>query len=118
MLLTTFRSNGSAVPTAVWVTSLDGELAVWTVAGSGKVKRIQANGDVTVAPCDRIGSPLGPATAGTARVLDHAGTARVRQAVVAKYGLTEEQLLETLDRIGSRSKGDVGLAINVLSAAL
>ncbi|MEU6182867.1 PPOX class F420-dependent oxidoreductase [Streptomyces coeruleorubidus] len=52
VLLTTFRRDGRAVPTPVWVMR-DGDcLAVWSVADAGKVKRIRNSGRVTVAPCD------------------------------------------------------------------
>ncbi|MEV5447304.1 PPOX class F420-dependent oxidoreductase, partial [Streptomyces sp. NPDC052644] len=52
VLLTTFRKDGRAVSTPVWAVRDDDTLAVWTVADSGKVKRIRRDGTVTVAPCD------------------------------------------------------------------
>ena len=37
ILLTTFRRDGTPVPTPVWVVSLDeGKLGFWTSSGSGK----------------------------------------------------------------------------------
>ncbi|MFC4950921.1 PPOX class F420-dependent oxidoreductase [Pseudonocardia sp. GCM10023141] len=84
--LTTFRKDGRAVPTTVWVAPLDGRLGVWTVADSGKVKRIHRNGAVTVAACDRRGTLLGAAVPATATVLDEDGSTRVRHALRRKYG--------------------------------
>ena len=109
VLLTTFRRDGRAVGTPVWVARLDGPdgpgLGVWTPGSSGKVKRIRRDPSVTLAPCDRRGTPLGEPVPGTARVLDAEGTRRVRTAVRHKYGL--------LGLAGTTvtSRGAVGLQI-------
>jgi uncharacterized protein len=87
VLLTTFRKNGTPVPTPVWVVRDGDDLAVWTVTTSGKVKRIRRNAAVTVAECDLRGRPLGEAVPATARVLDAAGTERVRALLRKKYGV-------------------------------
>lgn len=110
VLLTTFRRDGRAVGTAVWVAPVADGLGVWTVADSGKVKRIRGNPAVTVAECDRRGTPRGPAATGRAEVLDAAGTARVRAAVAAKYGLLG-RVLTTLSRWRRGPAGTVGLAV-------
>ncbi|HKT03769.1 MAG TPA: PPOX class F420-dependent oxidoreductase [Rugosimonospora sp.] len=87
VLLTTFRKNGTAVPTPLWVVADGEQFAVWTPAAAGKVKRIRRNPAVTVAPCDVRGRPQGDAVPATARLLDAAGTARVRALLRRKYGL-------------------------------
>lgn len=111
VLLTTFRRDGTGVPTAVWVVPLDtGEIGVWTQAGTGKVKRVRRAGDVTLAVCDRRGTPQGPAVPGIARVLDDAGTRRVRNAVRRKYGLLGRVLTAITQRRGA---GPAGLAITL-----
>lgn len=110
-LLTTFRRDGTGVPTAVWVVPLDGgEIGVWTQAGTGKVKRVRRSGEVTVAACDRRGTPQGPAVPGTARILDDAGIRRVRDAVRRKYGLLGRVLTAITQRRGA---GPAGLAITL-----
>ena len=87
ILLTTFRRDGRAVATPLWVVR-DGErLACWTVANSGKIKRIRNSGRVTVAPCDFRGKPLGDAVEARARLGDQADTDRVRGLLGRKYGL-------------------------------
>jgi PPOX class probable F420-dependent enzyme len=87
VLLTTFRKDGQAVPTPVWAVRDGDTLAAWTVADSGKVKRIRRTGEVTVAPCDVRGRPHGDAVAGRATVSDPAATAHVRDLIRRKYGL-------------------------------
>ena len=111
--LTTFRRDGRAVPTPVWVVPLDGGLGVWTPGSSGKVKRIRRDGAVTLEPCTRGGTPQGEAVPGTARVLDEAGTRRVRAAVRRKYGVLG-WALTTISGLRKRNGvGPVGLAITL-----
>ncbi|HEX8345341.1 MAG TPA: PPOX class F420-dependent oxidoreductase [Actinoplanes sp.] len=87
VLLTTFRKDGRAVPTPVWAVRDGDTLAVWTVADSGKVKRVRRSGEVTVAPCDMRGKPLGEPVGAHATVGDAADHQRVRGLLTGKYGL-------------------------------
>jgi PPOX class probable F420-dependent enzyme len=87
VLLTTFRKDGRAVATPLWVVPDGAGLAVWTPTASGKVKRIRNSGRVTVAPCDFRGNPHGDAVEAHARIGDAADTERVRRALGRKYGL-------------------------------
>ena len=112
VLLTTFRKDGRAVPTAVWVAAVPDGLGVWTPAGSGKVKRIRRDGTVTLAACDRRGNPTGPAVDGTAKILDADGTARVRAAVSRKYGLLG-RVLTAISAMRRGAAGAVGIAITL-----
>ncbi|GAA4445832.1 PPOX class F420-dependent oxidoreductase [Actinokineospora soli] len=112
LLVTTFRKDGRAVPTPVWVVR-DGErLLVWTVADSGKVKRIRNNPRVEVAECDFKGNPTGEAVPATARLLDAEGAERARKLIRRKYGISG-----TLVVLGSRLRrgahGTVGIEITV-----
>ncbi|MFI5915596.1 PPOX class F420-dependent oxidoreductase [Dactylosporangium sp. NPDC051541] len=87
LLVTTFRRDGTPVPTPVWA-ARDGEaLMVWTVGASGKVKRIRNNGHVTVAPCTVRGKPTGDEHSAQAEVLGPDGAARARELMKKKYGL-------------------------------
>ncbi|MGH3758510.1 PPOX class F420-dependent oxidoreductase [Actinophytocola sp.] len=88
VLITTFRRDGTPVPTPVWVGRDDDELIVWTRSDAGKVKRIRNNADVELAECDLRGRPRGPSVKGTARILDAAGSERGRTLLKRKYGLT------------------------------
>ena len=85
--VTTFRRDGTPVPTPVWV-ARDGEaLVIWTVGDSGKVKRIRRDGKVTVAPCTIRGVPTGDAVPGHATVLGPDGGRTARELIKRKYGL-------------------------------
>ncbi|MFI0879460.1 PPOX class F420-dependent oxidoreductase [Streptomyces parvus] len=100
VLLTTFRRDGRAVPTPVWVMR-DGDcLAVWSVADAGKVKRIRNSGRVTVAPCDWRGAPKGDAVPGVAELPAGQDTVHYLDLMKRKYGLVAR-----IGLLGSRLKG-------------
>lgn len=110
LLLTSYRKNGSAVATPVWVVRDGDTLGVWTAADSWKVKRIRARGDVLVGPCDLRGNPTGDQIPATAEITGPATVARYRQLITRKYGLVGR-----LSLLGSRLrrglKGTVGIRI-------
>jgi PPOX class probable F420-dependent enzyme len=85
-LLTTFRRDGTPVPSPVWFGLGDGKLYLRSEARVGKVKRVRNDPHVRVAPCSFRGKPLGPATEGTARVLPPEEEARAEAAIGANYG--------------------------------
>jgi PPOX class probable F420-dependent enzyme len=64
----TYRKSGVAVRTPVWFAEKDGQLYLYTLADSGKVKRIRKNPRVRVAPSDIKGNPLGEWREGEARI--------------------------------------------------
>jgi PPOX class probable F420-dependent enzyme len=97
VLLTTFRRDGRAVPTPLWVVPDDGGLGFWTPAGTGKLKRIRNSGRVTVQPCDFRGNPSGEPIEGQARIGDAADMARVKDGIKRKYGVVGR-----LSLLGSR----------------
>jgi PPOX class probable F420-dependent enzyme len=84
--LTTFRRDGTPVPSPVWFGLGDGKLYLRSEAHVGKVKRVRNDPHVRVAPCSFRGKPLGPATEGTARVLSADEEARAEAAIGANYG--------------------------------
>jgi len=60
LALETYRKNGTGVRTPVWFASAPGgELYVYTIADSGKAKRIRRSAVVKIAPCDVRGKPTG-----------------------------------------------------------
>jgi PPOX class probable F420-dependent enzyme len=85
--LTTFRKDGIAVATPVWLAVDGDELFIVSDADAWKVKRIRRDGHVSVAVCDVRGriAPDALRAEGTARVLDDAGTAKVRKLIAHKY---------------------------------
>ena len=104
--LTTFKRDGTAVATPVWVTRDGEQLYVITKAHAGKIKRLRHTSRVLLAPCDMRGRVDGPATEGTARVLDDpaeidAALGRAR----AKYGFMY-RLNEWFARLRKRAGAD------------
>jgi PPOX class probable F420-dependent enzyme len=85
MLLTTFRKDGTAVPTPVWVARDGDELVLTTAPNAGKVKRIRRDGTATVAPCTVRGKPTGDEVPARARLLDEAGVRRAQRLIARKY---------------------------------
>ncbi|QFZ22532.1 PPOX class F420-dependent oxidoreductase [Saccharothrix syringae] len=108
LLLTTYRKDGTPVPTPVWVVSDGTALYAWSAADAGKVKRIRRGGEVEVGPCDLRGNPTGPQVPGRARLLDRAGSDRVRALIARKYGL-----LGRLTLLGSRLRRGVGGSVGI-----
>jgi PPOX class probable F420-dependent enzyme len=87
--LRSYKRDGGAVDTPVWVAPLDGKLYVFTLRESFKVKRIGRNPKVQVAKCDVRGKLLGPWLDGECREIS-AGSdleKRANAAFVEKYGL-------------------------------
>jgi hypothetical protein len=109
--LKTFRKNGVGVPTPVWFVEHQGLLYVYTIDGSGKVKRIRNNRSVQVAPCDARGKLLGEWLDAQAHLVTDQGTIReVDRLLDRKYGL-QRALFRLLGRFRN-SKGAV-IAIEV-----
>ncbi|WP_028933041.1 PPOX class F420-dependent oxidoreductase [Pseudonocardia spinosispora] len=87
LLLTTFRRDGTPVPTPLWAARDGDSLIVWTAVDSGKVKRIRRDGNVRLAPCTARGVPTGADTAARAELMDAEGSDRARKLIVSRYGL-------------------------------
>jgi hypothetical protein len=86
VLLTTFRKDGTPVPTPVWVVRIGDELRVWTIRDSGKVKRIRRAGRAQIAPCTIRGNPRGLSIDATAALLPDSEAPAVLNALASKYG--------------------------------
>ena len=87
--LTTFRRNGTPVPSPLWIAPDGGELDIITVDGTGKSQRLGHTSRVELRPCDMRGTVAdgAPRYAATATVhRDTAAIARVRRAMGVKYG--------------------------------
>ncbi|GGU22908.1 PPOX class F420-dependent oxidoreductase [Streptomyces coeruleorubidus] len=112
LLITSYRRNGTPVATPVWVVRDGNALGAWTPADSWKVKRIRNRADVLVGPCDLRGNPTGEQVPATAEICDPATTARYRQLIARKYGLTGRLTL-----LGSRLRrgldGTVGIRVTL-----
>jgi uncharacterized protein len=109
LLLTTFRKDGRAVSTPLWVVPDGSGLAFWTPDGTGKLKRIRNNGRVTVQPCDVRGNPRGEPVEAQARIGDTADRRRIGEGLKKKYGL-----LGRLTLAGSRIRRGTDGTVAVL----
>jgi len=95
VVLTTFRRNGDAVATPVWIVGLpDGTAGFSTEIDSGKVKRIRNNPSVTLQACGIRGKvhPGAPVVHATAEVLEGADAHGVGVAINRKYRLETAML--------------------------
>ena len=111
-LVTSYRKDGRAVPTPVWVVRDGDTLALWTVTDSGKVKRIRRDPTVLIGPCDVRGRPTGDQVPGRAEILDDAGTERVRSLLRHKYGVMGRITL-FFSRLRRGRTGTIGIRINL-----
>ncbi|MFG2502918.1 PPOX class F420-dependent oxidoreductase [Streptomyces sp. NPDC048441] len=111
LLVTSYRKNGTPVPSPVWVVEDGAALGIWTVSDSWKVKRIRNCADVLIGPCDVRGNPTGDQIPATAEICDAATTARYRTLIARKYGLVGRLTL-----LGSKlrrgASGTVGIRIS------
>lgn len=114
--LTTFKRDGTAVATPVWVMREGDHLFVITDADSGKAKRLRNSSRAEVAPCDVRGNVTGDKVPCTAVLLDEAGTAKVERMVDQKYGLMARlfSMLGTVRQaLGKGRPNRVGIEITV-----
>ena len=96
--LTTFKRDGTAVSTPVWVVTDNGRrLLVWSGANTWKVRRLRREPRVLVAPASIRGRERGPRVAGRARVVPDPG---VQALLRRKYGW-QKRVLDLLNRSGA-----------------
>ena len=111
-LVTSYRKDGRAAPTPVWVVRDGDTLALWTVTDSGKVKRIRRDPTVLIGPCDVRGRPTGDQVPGRAEILDDAGTERVRALLRHKYGVMGRITL-FFSRLRRGRDGTIGIRVSL-----
>ena len=86
VLLTTFRTSGVGVPTAMWFAYEHGKLYMVTGRSTGKLKRMRTTSRVLLAPCDWMGNLLGPQIEAYARELPVAEHTHANAVLAEKYG--------------------------------
>jgi len=92
--LETYRKTGEAMRTPVWFAQNDTTrlIYVWTVANSGKAKRIRNNPSVKLTPSDSRGNPKGDYLQATAQTTPE-GSADYKigaDLINKKYGLLKK----------------------------
>ena len=120
--LTTYRKDGTAVATPVWLVRSGVALIVITDPNSGKAKRLRTNPEVLVSPCDMRGrvKPGAVSASGLARIQNSEETAASMDAIIRKYGLMGRILTRMSQRkarkAGTGDAGHLGLAITLSGA--
>lgn len=111
--LTTFRRDGSAVATPIWLAPTGGRWYAFTAGRSGKVRRLRRDPRVQVAPSNFQGEPAEEPKNGAARVLPDAEFSTATKALTAKYGMKFRffRLVSWLGRGRRRGGPSVGLEI-------
>jgi len=84
--LTTYKKDGAAVATPMWIGRDGDHLFVWTPVDSWKVKRVRNNPRVALAPCSRGGKVREGATAveGVAEVITEPATVERLAGVIRR----------------------------------
>jgi PPOX class probable F420-dependent enzyme len=86
--LATYRRNGVAVQTPVWIAKVAERYYVFSAGEAGKVKRIRATPRVRLAACDIRGNVRSAWLEANARIISEPTLiVEVRKALLRKYGL-------------------------------
>ena len=109
--LESYRRDGTPVRTPLWFVERNGELAFYTMAASGKVKRLRRNPRVRVAPCDARGKVTGDWVDGTARLLEGEDARQVYALLDRKYGW-QRRLLNLLVRLRRRPRASYAIRLS------
>ncbi len=102
--LTTFKKDGTAVATPMWIGRDGDHLFVWTPADSWKAKRAKNNPRVLLVPCSRRGNVHDGAhpVEGVAEVITEPATVeRLADVIHRKYGF-EFTIVTFIERILAR----------------
>jgi hypothetical protein len=112
--MTTYKKDGTAVPTPVWVSRAGNKLFVLTDAQAGKVKRIRNRGHVVIAPCDARGGSQGAPVDASARIIDDpTELAKIDALHKAKYGL-QYRAMGLFTAIFRRGSGNIGIELTIV----
>jgi PPOX class probable F420-dependent enzyme len=99
VVVTTYRRDGTAVPTPVNVVVENGHAYFRTWSTTGKVKRLSRDTRVLIAPSTFRGKPVGPEIAATARPLASDEEQPVREALARKYPILQARLVPLVHRL-------------------
>ncbi|HQR28273.1 MAG TPA: PPOX class F420-dependent oxidoreductase [Nocardioides sp.] len=114
--LTTFRKDGTPVPTPVWL-ARDGDFVVVTTSpDSGKVKRLRHTTRVLVAPCDgrgRLKKGARELEATAELVTDPVEADRIGGLIKEKYGVGFHLVGMAYRLLGKTTSQGAGIRITV-----
>ena len=100
--LETYRKNDQPVKTPVWFVIENNSVYVVTRSKTGKVKRLENNLQVKIAPCTFKGKITGNWISGTAKILDEKQTKEIVEMRDKKYGF-----MAKVAKFFSKSKGEL-----------
>jgi hypothetical protein len=99
VVVTTYRRDGTAVPTPVNVVVENDHAYFRTWSTTGKVKRLSRDPRVLIAPSTFRGKPVGPEIAATARLLAPHEEQPVHEALAGKYPILQARLVPLVHRL-------------------
>jgi PPOX class probable F420-dependent enzyme len=99
VVVTTYKRDGTAIPTPVNVVVLGEHAYFRTWSTAGKAKRLRHNPQVLVAPSTARGKPTGPGITAAARLLEPEEEQPARQALTKKYPLLQGRLVPLAHRL-------------------
>jgi uncharacterized protein len=99
VLVTTYKRDGSAVPTPVNVVVSGDHAYFRTWATSGKAKRLRRDMRVLIGPSTIRGKPTGPSIAATARLLESDEEGPTSQALAKKHPLMHGLIVPLIHRL-------------------
>jgi uncharacterized protein len=105
--LETFRKTGVGVRTPVWFAVEKGILYLYTLADSGKIKRIRNNPKVRIAPSDVRGKVLGDWVDARAWILSKEEAEHADRLLNKKYAL--KRLFDWTSRLRSQKRAYVAV---------
>jgi PPOX class probable F420-dependent enzyme len=109
--LESLRKNGQAVRTPVWFAEAGGVFYVYSVADSGKVKRIRNNPRIRVAPCGARGNVRGEWVPATARLLEGQQAKHANDLLNAKYGI-QKRILDFFAKLRPRKRAYLAITLD------
>lgn len=105
ILLTTFRRDGTPVPTPVSIAVEDGRAYSRSYEKAGKTRRLRNDPRVEVVPSTARGKPVGPALEARAHRLDGAEAHHAAQLLSRKHPLLHGVVVPLGHRLGRRKTG-------------
>ncbi|MFG2058598.1 PPOX class F420-dependent oxidoreductase [Micromonospora sp. NPDC048930] len=105
VVLTTYKRDGTAVPTAVSVAVAGERAYVRSFEKAWKTRRIGNNPRVTVAPSTALGKPTGAAVEAVARRLTGAEYRAASRALIRKHPVLHGVLVPLTHRLGRARTG-------------
>ena len=100
-VMVTYKKSGEPVPSPLWFGTGNGKLYVQTGATAAKIRRIERNPVVRVAPASSRGRPLAPPFLGTARLLSAGEESKAERSLQTNYGLIRRVYSILLGRLAN-----------------